>query len=87
MLKTGLSLMTLYERNQSENSHSDTYYIGINYDPVRKEVKYTMLFHDNKATLEYFKKINGLNINFDTSYDLFSNIPDYQMSLKISSKF
>ena len=87
MLKTGLSLMTLYERNQSENSHSDTFYIGINYDPARKEVKYAMLLNDNKATLKYFKNINGLNINFDTSYDLFSKIPDYEMSLKISSKF
>ena len=85
--ETGLSLTTLYERNQSENSHSDTFYFGIAYDPIRKEVKYAMLLNDNKATLEYFKNINGLYINLDTSYDLFSQVPDYQMSLKISSKF
>ena len=50
-------------------------------------VKYAMLLNDNKATLEYFKNINGLYINLDTSYDLFSQVPDYEMSLKISSKF
>ena len=77
----------MYERNQSENSHSDTFYFGIAYDPTRKEVKYAMLLNDNKATLEYFKNINGYNINFDTSYDLFSQVQDYEMSLKISSKF
>ena len=33
------------------------------------------------------KILKTLNINFDTSYDLFSKIPDYEMSLKISSKF
>ncbi len=85
--KTGLSINTLYERNQSENSHSDTFYFGIAYDPTRKEVKYAILLNDNKATLEYFKNINGYNINFDTSYDLFSQVQDYEMSLKISSKF
>ncbi len=87
LTKTGLSINTLYERNQSENSHSDTFYFGIAYDPTRKEVKYAMLLNDNKATLEYFKNINGYNINFDTSYDLFSQVQNYEMSLKISSKF
>ncbi len=88
LAQTGLSIITLYERNQSENSHSDTFYLGLGYVPTRKEEKYAMVLNDNKASLEYFKNINGLNINFDTNYDLFSEeVPDYEMSLKISSKF
>ena len=46
-----------------------------------------MVLNDSKASLELFKNINGLNINFDTNYDLFSEVPDYEMRLKISSKF
>ncbi len=87
MAQTGWSMITLYERNQSENSHSDTFYFGTGYIPMRKEEKYAMVFSDNKASLEYFKNINGLNIKFDTNYELFSEVPDYGMNLKISSKF
>jgi len=87
MSQIGWSIITLYERNQSENSHSDTFYFGTGYIPMRKEEKYAMVFSDNKASLEYFKNINGLNIKFDTNYELFSEVADYGMNLKISSKF
>ena len=85
--QSGLSLTTLYERNQSENSHSDTFYFGVGYKPSNKEVKYAMVFYDNKASLEYIKNLNGLNIKFDTNYDMFSEVPDYELNLIISSKF
>ena len=85
--QTGLSLITLYERNQSENSHSDTFYFGVAYNPSRKEVKYAMAFNDNKASLEYIKNLKGLNIKFDTNYNMFSEVPDYELNLIISSKF
>ena len=59
------------------------------FETVKKNIeeKYAMVFSDNKASLEYFKNINGLNIKFDTNYELFSEVPDYGMNLKISSKF
>ena len=78
--------MTFYERNQSENSHSDTLYFLTGY-VSSKEEEYAMALNDNKASIEYKRNINGFNISFDTDYDLFAENPGYEINLKISNIF
>ena len=82
----GFSLSTLYERNQSENSHSDTFYLGTAYITL-SEAQYALSIKDNVASADYVKKLNGFDITFDTDYNLFSEYPEYEINLKISSIF
>ena len=82
----GWSLMTFYERNQSENSHSDTLYFLTGYI-TSKEEEYAMALNDNKASIEYKRNINGFDISFDTGYDLFAENSGYEINLKISNIF
>ena len=84
--QTGFSLTTLYERNQSENSHSDTFYLGTAYITL-SEVQYALSIQDNVASGDYGKKLNGFDILFETDYDLLSEHPEYEANLKISSIF
>jgi methionine-rich copper-binding protein CopC len=84
--QTGFSLSTLYERNQSENSHSDTFYLGTAYITL-KEAQYALSIKDNVASADYGKKLNGFDILIETDYDLFSEYPEYAINLKISSIF
>ena len=86
LTKTGWSLMTFYERNQSENSHSDTLYFLTGY-VSSKEEEYAMVFNDKKASLEYKRNVGGFDISFDTAYDLFTKYSGYEFNLKISSIF
>ena len=82
----GWSLMTFYERNQSENSHSDTLYFLTGY-VSSKEEEYAMALNDKKASIEYKRNVNGFDISFDTAYDLFAENSGYEINLKISSIF
>ena len=86
LTNTGWSLMTFYERNQSENSHSDTLYFLTGY-VSSKEEEYAMALNDNKASIEYKRNINGFDISFDTGYDLFAENSGYEINLKISNIF
>ena len=86
LTNTGWSLMTFYERNQSENSHSDTLYFLTGY-VSSKEEEYAMALNDNTASIEYKRNINGFDISFDTGYDLFTEYSGYEVNLKISSIF
>ena len=82
----GWSLMTFYERNQSENRRSDTFYFLTGY-VVSKDEEYAMKIDENKTSLVYKKNIDGINIKFDTGYDLFTENPDYEFNLKLTSEF
>ena len=82
----GLSLMTFYERNQSENSHSDTLYFLTGYI-TSKEEEYAMALNDKKASIEYKRNVNGFDISFDTGYDLLAENSGYEINLKISNIF
>ena len=82
----GWSLMTFYERNQSENSHSDSLYFLTGYI-TSKEEEYAMALNDKKASIEYKRNVNGFDISFDTAYDLFAENSGYEINLKISSIF
>ena len=86
LTNTGWSLMTFYERNQGENSHSDTLYFLTGY-VSSKEEEYAMALNDKKASIEYKRNVNGFDITFGSNYSLMSEIPEYGANLKISSKF
>ncbi len=82
----GWSLMAFYERNQSENSHSDTFYFLTGY-VVSKDEEYAMELDENKTSLVYKRNLDGFEIKFDSGYELFTENPDYEFNLKLTSKF
>ena len=82
----GWSLMAFYERNQSENSHSDTFYFLAGY-VVSKDEEYAMELDENKTSLVYKRNLDGFEIKFDSGYELFTENPDYELFLKLTSKF
>ena len=76
----------MYERDQSENSYSDTFYLGTAYITLR-EAQYALSIKDNVASADYSKKLDGFDILLETDYDLLSEYPEYEINLKISSIF
>ena len=86
LTNTGWSFMTFYERNQSENSHSDSLYFLTGY-VSSKEEEYAMALNDNKISLEYKKNTKGFDIKFGSDYNLMSQIPDYSATIEFSNKF
>ncbi len=84
--ENGLSIMTIYERNQSDNSHSDTLYFGLGYVPS-DDIEYAMNLDNNKAYLSYNRNLNGFDIRVNSNYDLMSSIPDYGATIELVSTF
>ena len=82
----GWSLMAFYERNQSQNRHSDTFYFLTGY-VVSKDEEYVMKIDENKTSLVYKKNIDGVDIKFDSGYELFTENPDYYFNLKLTRNF
>ena len=85
-MDNGLSLMTIYERNQSEIAHSDTLYIGFGYVPV-ESTEYAMTLDNDKASLSYKRDLNGFDIRMSSNYSLMSQIPEYGATLEIVNTF
>ena len=86
LTKSGWSLMTFYERNQTENSHSNTIYLLTGYVSPKEE-EYAMALSDNEVSLEYKRNTNGFDIKLGSNYNLVSKIPDYSATIKVSKKF
>ena len=82
----GFSIMTIYERNQSDNAHSDTLYIGFGYIPSDNN-EYAMSLDNDKASLTYNKNLNGFDIRVNSNYNLMSSIPDYGATIELVSTF
>ena len=82
----GFSIMTIYERNQSDNAHSDTLYIGFGYIPSDNN-EYAMNLDNDKASLTYNKNLNGFDIRVNSNYNLMSSIPDYGATIELVSTF
>ena len=85
-MDNGLSLMTIYERSQSEIAHSDTLYIGFGYVPD-ESTEYAMKLDNNEATLNYKRNLNGFDINISSNYSLMSEIPEYATNLELRNTF
>ncbi len=82
----GFSIMTIYERNQSDNAHSDTLYIGFGYIPSDNN-EYAMSLDNDKASLTYNKNLIGFDIRVNSNYNLMSSIPDYGATIELVSTF
>ena len=82
----GFSMMSSYQRNQSENSHSDTFYFGVGYIP-RDNTEYALSFEDNIANIAYFKSFDSLELKFNSNYNVMSIYPEYGINLELSRKF
>ena len=85
-MDNGLSLMTIYERSQSEIAHSDTLYIGFGYVPD-ESTEYAMKLDNNEATLNYKRNLSGFDINISSNYSLMSEIPEYGTNLELRNSF
>ena len=84
--ENGFSIMSIYERNQSNNAHYNTFYLALGYIPY-EDIEYAMSLDDDKAVFDYTRNFNGFDVKFDTGYDLFKQYPDYEINLNVSSKF
>ena len=82
----GFSIMTIYERNQSDNAHSDTLYLGFGYIP-KDNIEYAMTLDNDKASLNYKTNLSGFDINISSNYSLMSEIPEYGTNLELRNKF
>ncbi len=84
--ENGFSVMTIYERNQSDNAHSDTLYLGFGY--IRTDdTEYAMTLDNDKASLSYKRDLNGFDIRMSSNYSLMSQIPEYGATLEIANTF
>ena len=84
--ENGFSVMTIYERNQSDNAHSDTLYLGFGYIPT-EDIEYAMSLDNDKASLSYKRDLNGFDIRMSSNYSLMSQIPDYGANIEVVNTF
>ena len=82
----GFSMISSYQRNQSENSHSDTFYFSVGYIP-NDNTEYTLSFEDETASLTYLKSFDNLELKFNSNYDIMNIYPEYGINLELSRKF
>jgi len=84
--KNGVTIMANYERDQSDNSYSDTLSLGASY-LANNDTEYAISLNDNKTFFNYQRNINRFEIKVSSNYSLISEIPEYGTSIEISRKF
>ena len=84
--ENGFSVMSVYERSQSDNAHSDTLYLGLGFIPT-DDIEYAMTLDDDKASLNYKRNFNGVDFKISSNYTIMSQIPDYGANIEVSSTF
>ncbi len=82
--ENGLTLMTKYTRDQSQNSKNDNFNIALDYRGSSRS-SYAMSIDDTSAKLTHNKELNDFKINIDSHYDFFQDNPDYGIYLEISN--
>jgi len=82
--QNGLTLMTKYTRDQSQNNKNDSFNIALDYRGSQRS-SYAMSFQDNSAKLSHNKELKDFKISVDGHYDFFKEDPDYGVYLKISN--
>ena len=82
--ENGLTLMTKYSRDQSQNSKNDNFNIALDYRGSSRS-SYAMSIDDTSAKLTHNKELNDFKINIESHYDFFKDDPDYGVYLKISN--
>ncbi len=82
--ENGLTLMTKYTRDQSQNNKNDSFIIALDYRGSQRS-SYAMSVQDTSAKLSHNKELNDFKISIDSHYDFFKDDPDYGVYLKISN--
>ena len=52
-----------------------------------EDIKYALALENEKASLNYKKNINGFDIKLGSNYKLLSQIPEYEATIEVVSKF
>ena len=84
--ENGFSIMTIYEREQSDNAHYNTFYLAFGYIPT-DDIEYAMSLDNDKASLSYKRDLNGFDIRMSSNYSLMNEIPDYGAAIEVVSTF
>ena len=82
--ENGLTLMTKYTRDQSNDSKNDNFVIALDYKNSQRS-SYVMSIEDTSAKLSHNKELNDFKINFDSHYDFFNDDPEYGLYVEISN--
>ena len=82
----GWSFKANYERNESNTSYYDNVYFGTAYISAR-DTEYSLSLDGDKTFANYTKKMNGIEILINTDYSVFSEMPDYNVSLIFTIRF
>ena len=86
--ENGLTIIANYERDQSNNAHSDTLYLGASYI-TNRDTEYAMKIdgsEDLKAGFDITKKINGFDLKFNANQSLSEN-SDQTANVSLSRSF
>ncbi len=86
--ENGLTIIANYERDQSDNAHSDTLYLGASYI-TNRDTEYAMKIdgsEDLKAGFDITKKINGFDLKFNANQSLSEN-SDQTANVSLSRLF
>ena len=83
----GWTFTSSYQRTQNKgNGYSYGFYLEVNYLPS-EDIEYAMSLDNGKASMDYKKNINGLDLTIGSNYSLVSEIPDYGINIGISNTF
>jgi len=82
--QNGLTLMTKYTRDQSNDGKNDNFVIALDYKNSQRS-SYAMSIEDTSAKLSHNKELNNFKINFDSHYDFFNDDPEYGLYVEISN--
>jgi len=82
--ENGLTLMTKYTRDQSNDSKNDNFVIALDYKNSQRS-SYAMSIEDTSAMLSHNKELNNFKINIDSHYDFFNDDPEYGLYVEISN--
>ena len=91
MNSNGSTIAINYERFQSldESGHKDSLLIKIgraNKQNADFDVIYDPI-NNNKTEISYLKNLGNFKLKLNSNYSLFSKIPDYGASIKLSGTF
>ena len=85
--ETGWSIIANFERFHAISSgYINEIYLSVGYVPT-EDIKYALALENEKASLNYNKHINGFDIKLGSNYKLLSQIPDYEATVEVVSRF
>ena len=85
--ETGWSIIANFEGFHAISSgYINEIYLSVGYVPT-EDIKYALALENEKASLNYKKNINGFDIKLGSNYKLLSQIPEYEATIEVVSKF